>query len=1065
MVECFLPKCQIVLGRFEEVAKQQPKDASSGGSGSGDALDEQIDALVDGGSLALGRDYPRQELFDEVKTPDQPFGKWFRGTVVPKAADRACFLLNGNRQSWHYGWQSSRLNCKNLHVFKVYFFNQSERDPARLNCVAALASPAFRISSSRKARKTFRSPVLTGEDEEVGVAGSITLDVAPASAPGGHFTHNGSPPLSMGMAVTPASSPVPSIDEFLGQKPNANAPVPPFPMPNGTPMSANSYLLAAAASGRPSLQRLGTEKDQAGRVRKRLTRSASLKSDYFATVSFPSIQQQQLQQQQQRLSMTHPIPPSHHQRQPQLASFQEDRASTPALPSMAFLNSTTAPRSTGGINRSSSSFHMRRSSLAALPMPVSAPLGSNPTPHGSSSSSSGARQMPVLTPITGMMQLRLESPHPREVYPPTSSSSTSTSTTARQPRTRTSRSMSTNSALRPAPAPARLTAAALHQHAYASANPYAYRRDAWGTGGAMMPNNGMGGIPSLMMMPPGSDVFLNRKRNRSTDSDKAIAAAIDASEHIVPTPSLSPSLSPLSSPGHTVDTSSTDDSFSNSPSQAAAAAASDVNDADTELFRRARILQLAFTVVRRIHRFEQVAKASMDAPRKVVRHSFEMLTPAGARHQDGQLVQIPLSKPKLLHLCSNLVTVCTRLVRGGLVEEVRRTLCRCAQNGASEREAYTALLDVLDSAVRDQVSRLPRHVHRSWGDAESEDEGGVWDLYDMLKSCEAWLMQEPWWTALDADDMDSDTSEDGKSVLPYMSSFRDYYGAVKEAIPSPQDLEVAVSLRAAAQVSGQSSGLTGEWFRLGDSEDHAQPMPARARRSTAAASTSWFERYVHAHTTEVFHLTETATTMTLALPHSLVSADAVFLLQLNQQEPTVVIPQDYFPFGWARKRAMVAYRAWRVRDVGDKNGSAVAVQFMRWPTRSSEVDSDEDDEEEEEEEEDDDDDDDSDEPEEEPHARRQRQAARRRWPRRRRTRVTIYFSEFSTNRLQLRTIVETSMAAPAASVAPVSSADASASTSSPSSPYPTEAEMLQYFKSPSSWELRAQTTQQYEKRS
>lgn len=561
----------------------------------------------------------------------------------------------------------------------------------------------------------------------------------------------------------------------------------------------------------------------------------------------------------------------------------------------------------------------------------------------------------------------------------------------------------------------------------------------------------------MMMGPPGSDGYLNRKRNRSTDSDKAISAAIDASEHIKPTPSMSPSLSPISSPGHTGATSSADGSYSNSPIQTGV----EVIDADVELFRRARILQLAFTIIRRIHQFEQVAKTSADAPKKVVRHSFEMLTPRP--HAGQPLVQIPLSKPKLLHLCSNLVTVCTRLVRAGLVEDVRRRLCECAQRGADVREAYTILLDLVDTAVRDQVSRLPKHMHKSWGDAESEDEGGVWDLYDMLKSCEAWLMQESWWTALDIDD-DSDKEDDAKPSLPFMGAFRDYYTAVKSAMPSPQDQEVAVSLRTAAQSSAQANGLTGEWFRLGDAEDHTQPMPLRARRSTSAAAMAWFERYVHAHMTEVFHITETATTMTLALPNSLVSADAVFLLQLDQQEPTVVIPQDYFPFGWARQRAMVAYRAWRVRDIGDKNGSAVAVQFMRWPTASDLDDSDDDDDEEEEED-DDDDDDDSDEPEEEPNARRQRQA-RRRWPRRRRTRVTIYFSEFSPSRLQVRTIIETSMAAPMASVASGSSSASNTTTasSSSSSPYPTEAEMLQYFKSPSSWELRAQTTQQYEKR-
>lgn len=999
MVECFLPKCQIVLGRFEEVAKQPsgpPKRASDPEApDDGTSVHTGHSPSSSGPALDLGRDYNRQALFDEVKMPDQPFGKWFRGTIVPKAADRACFLLNGNRQSWHYGWQSSRLNCKNLHVFKVYFFHQSERDAASLTCVAALQSPPFRISSSRKARKTFRSP--------------------PISAT----------PVAHGAMPTP----VPSIDEFLGKQSTGTGAFPLEVNGNGVPaapLSSNSYLAA-----RPSLSlpRLGTEKDQAGRVRKRLTRSASLKSEYFASVPFPPMQPAAQNggggsgsghhQLRHRLSATHPAP--------QLSPFHEDRASTPALPSMSFLSATTP--SSGG-----EAFHNRRSSLAALPMPVSAPM---PPPASSS------RAVPVLTPITGMMQLRLES-HPQDAspYSSTPSSSSSTRTSSSRSATRTARSMSSSAVQAP---PSRLTAAALHQHAYASANPYSsYRRDLWPTpaGGYGPSAAGFGGIPALMMAASpnsmgGADGFLNRKRNRSTDSDKAIAAAIDASEHIVPTPSLSP----LSSPGHT---GSSADSFSNSPPTTAAAVA----PADLELFRRARVLQLAFTIVRRIHRFEQVAKGG-EADRKVVRHSFEMLTPApGGAGGRPALVQIPLSKPKLLHLCSNLVTVCTRLMRSGVAEDVRQKLHDCAQSGCDVRTAYAQLVALLDDAVHEQVSRLPRHMHKSWGDAESEDEG-VWDLYDMLKSCEPWLVHEPWWAALD-DSSDDEGGADDATALPFLSGFTNYYRAIQEAMPSPQDLEVAASLRRAA-LSG-AGGLTGEWVRLGDADDHAQPLP-RARNSTAAAAASWFERHVHAHMTEIFHVTETATTMTLALPNSLVSANAVFLLQLDQSEPTVVIPQDYFPFGWAKRRAMMAYRAWRVRDVGDENGSAVAVQFMRWPGAADD-DSDDDD--------DDDEDEDAEEPEEEPHGgRRTRQS--------RRTRITLYFSASSPSRLQLRTIVETSLAASAPLRSSSSSSSPGASTPPPSldgsgASYPTEAEMLQYFKSPSSWELRAQTTQQYEKK-
>lgn len=954
VIECFLSNCQLVLGRFEEVAKQTPVSTSQTSS---------VDTSLGRASLQVGRDYPRQELFDDVKMPDQPFGRWFRGTAVPGTAAGAsgstCFLLNGNRQSWHYGWQSSRLNCKNLHIFKVYVFDASSTNANALTCVAALASPAFRISSSRKARKTFRSP-----QNQAALAANGAANAA------------GMVPMhGVGAASPPAPQSVRSIDEFLG---NQNA-------------SATAAAMYAAAQqrqpptgfmARPNLQR-----DPARRERKRLTRSASLKTDYFSTISFPTIQQQQsLQQEPQRLSLsaTHP---------PHFDGFQEGRASTPSLPGVgSFLSASGTPVSRGG----GRTFHTRRSSLAALPMPVSNPMNL-----------SRQRPVPVLTPITGMMQLRLESHTPYSSGRSSASSGSTPSGSGIPPVNTT-----------------RLTAAALHQHAYASARPYPYaRRDTWSSSLQGMPEGG--GIP-LMMPSPGSspDSYLNRKRNRSTDSDKAITAAIEASEkiHFAPSGDV-PGLPPVVvAPVPT----------------------------DSELYRRARILQLAFTIVKRIHRFEEVA-AKQKEP-KVYRHSFEMITPPlptpgiaqtpTARRKKCTLVQIPLSNPKLLYLCSTLVTVCTTVVASGLLEDMRQKMHDCAQAGRGVLAAYAQLVDLINDAVEAQVSRLPRRMHKSWGDAESADEG-EWDLYEMLKSCEPWLMQEPWWVVLDDDDQQQagDKEEGALRPLPYMSVFADYYQAIQDAVPSPQDLEVAATLRKAALTG--ASGLTGEWNRQGDIEDHLQPPQrvASVRSASAASSLSWLARCIHAHTTQVFHITETDTTMTLTLPNSLVSADAVFLLQLDQKEPTVVLPQDYFPFGWSRKRSLVAYRAWRVRHIGDSNGSAIAVQFMRWPDNNEleAVDNDE-----EEELDDDDADESPEEPEEEPLGRRGRRQKRLR------TRITIYFSVFSSTTLQLRTIVESSLA-------PASALPASLSAQ------PTEADMLRYFKSPSSWEMRSQISQQYEK--
>ncbi|KAF1786441.1 hypothetical protein GQ600_19307 [Phytophthora cactorum] len=786
-----------------------------------------VDTSLGRSSLVVGREYPRQELFDDVKMPDQPFGRWFRGSAVPNGSGSGtCFLLNGNRQSWHYGWQSSRLNCKNLHVFKVYVFDASASGNANtLTCVAALASPAFRISSSRKARKTFRSPMNT--------------------------TPNATTPMG-----------------FQNVIPRA-------PSPSGSTQSARSI-------------------DEL------------------------------------------------------LAGLQENRTSMPSLPGVgSFLNNSTASRSTG-TNRT---FHSRRSSLAALPMPVSNPL---------TMSRQHQRPVPVLTPITGMMQLRLENHSPYTSTPIASSTPSSSSS-------------STNTT--------RLTAAALHQHAYASAD-------------RMIPEGG--GI-SMMMMSPGSspDSYLNRKRNRSTDSDKAITAAIEASEKIHPT------LSPVSSPPRVAPV-----------------------PTDSELYRRARILQLAFTIVKRIHRFEEVAAKQKETP-KVYRHSFEMITPpmpttpvaASNQRKKCSLVQIPLSNPKLLYLCSNLVTVCASLVSSGLLEDMRQKMRDCAQAGRGVLAAYQQVVDLLNDSVEAQVSRLPRRMHKSWGDAESADEG-EWDLYEMLKSCEPWLMQEAWWVVLDDDDQQQagDKEEGALRPLPYMHLFADYYRAIQDAVPSPQDLEVA-----------------------GEPDEHHLQQPQRVasvRSATAASSLSWLARCIHAHTTKTFHITETDTTMTLSLPNSLVSADAVFLLQLDQQEPTVVLPQDYFPFGWSRKRSLMAYRAWRVRGIGDSNGSAVAVQFMRWPD-DNELEAVENDEE------------------EKNWTKtmlktRPKNPKKSRWLKRLRTRITIYFSVFSSTTLQLRTIVE-------ASLAPAAALPAASTTQ------PTDADMLKYFKSPSSWEMRSQISQKYTK--
>ncbi|KAF1328501.1 hypothetical protein FI667_g6839, partial [Globisporangium splendens] len=1020
---------KIVLGRFEEVAKapqsqpvsgassKPPMSNSSNGTASPPPMattnnnqDDDAAANSSATTIEIGREYARQELFDEVKVPDQPFGKWFRGTIIPKAADRACFLINGNRQSWHYGWQSSRLNCKNLHVFKVYFFNQSESDAGALTCVAELASPAFRISSSRKARKTFRSPVMH--------------PLSPAGTEDGGAESSSSSKLGLG------GSRVPSIDELLGKATRSSGrgevpmathgqrrslvePLSLLEQQQQAIKSEPSRTVFSSAMRYPNLQRHSTaavhaaaaaaasaENDHARRERKRLTRSASLKSDYFTNVSFPPLQQQQ--QHQTTMSSTHPPPqfaPYHHQSHHPPQQHHQGMAPRP-LPSVAYMS---GPRN----------INARRSSLAALPMPSPVPMAMTPAPVNT-------RVAPVTTPIADMMQLRLESPHPPSAFQ------------QQQQQQQQQRSALSSSAFG--------AATALHQHAYSSAKPMSFvRRESWSAGGP--PPHTHPPPPIYFPMIPASspEGYLNRKRNRSTDSDKGLLAAIQASEALL-----------ASARGGNLSSSAYPEAETNGGGM------NEGPDRE-DLHRRARVLQLAFTIIKRIHRFEEVSKANNNAPAaastsssssqqqatRVYRHSFEMVIPSsvgvgvrGGKPSAPTLVQIPLSNHHILQLCSSLVSVCTALIQGGLLLDIRQRLVEYAQTGMEVYAAYAQLVDFIDDAVHEQVVLLPKRTNRPpRGGSEqqqgSEQDADTWDLYDLLKNAEAWLMEEPWWCVTDADDAPDDDGE--HADLPYYHHFADYYSAIQAAVPSQRDLEVAASLRDAA-LNGVR-GLTGEWVRHGHHDEFNSPRPPR---NASAASLSWLTRQIHGHMTQIFHLTETATTMTLALPQSLISSEAVFLFDLDNQEPTVFLPQDCnFPFGWTRKRLLVAYRAWRVRGISDENGSAVAVQFMRWPESSSNASDDED-------EDDEDDDEDDDEPEEEPLAEKAASLLR--------TRVTIYFSVFSSNRLQVRTIVEGSMAP----------ADVPALMSS--SRHPTEADMRQYFKSPSSWELMSQVTQEYSRK-
>ncbi|OQS03761.1 hypothetical protein THRCLA_03947 [Thraustotheca clavata] len=117
----------IVYGRFEEV-----DDSAKG--------DKRI---------VPGTIVPIAEITQNEKNAANPFGMWMYG--VKSGAAGHTYEINQQKQSWHYGWVSSRFNSETLHHFKVYFFEKVSSE--HYVCCATLPSPSFSISSSRKTRK------------------------------------------------------------------------------------------------------------------------------------------------------------------------------------------------------------------------------------------------------------------------------------------------------------------------------------------------------------------------------------------------------------------------------------------------------------------------------------------------------------------------------------------------------------------------------------------------------------------------------------------------------------------------------------------------------------------------------------------------------------------------------------------------------------------------------------------------------------------------------------------------------------------------------------------------
>lgn len=75
-------------------------------------------------------------------------GPWMK--AVPFATRRNVFMVNGNRQSWHYGWVASPFVPSEMtHRLAIYFFKLNHPQ-GTLECVDHIYSPSFRVMSSRR---------------------------------------------------------------------------------------------------------------------------------------------------------------------------------------------------------------------------------------------------------------------------------------------------------------------------------------------------------------------------------------------------------------------------------------------------------------------------------------------------------------------------------------------------------------------------------------------------------------------------------------------------------------------------------------------------------------------------------------------------------------------------------------------------------------------------------------------------------------------------------------------------------------------------------------------------
>ncbi|ETW06639.1 hypothetical protein H310_02830 [Aphanomyces invadans] len=223
-VECDMPDCTAVLSYF----------SCNGDPGSTPDKDE---CPV---QFQVGLMYDLMEFESHVKSKDNLFGSVFPGQRVGSSQQ---FIINGDRQCWHYGWCSSRVGQKYTHCLKVFFFKHLA--DKKLECIDSIESDAFHITSSRVLRKKSRLAKRSLVEEDA--MGGYSSDKAGSSS--GHSdTNHSKRAKSTKRDLTCLLNPNEAANVVARPSPDASrAPIGLLPQPSLLPL-----VDIATPSGRPS---------------------------------------------------------------------------------------------------------------------------------------------------------------------------------------------------------------------------------------------------------------------------------------------------------------------------------------------------------------------------------------------------------------------------------------------------------------------------------------------------------------------------------------------------------------------------------------------------------------------------------------------------------------------------------------------------------------------------------------------------------------------------------------------------------------------------------------------